>query len=271
MKEKIKKIKELAQLFAKYKIYPRSCYNNRSPVRVFQKMFPENHYSRDLEEFLFYQDYKSMQRGADLPWWGQKFFTKQIGFRILIVGQDSLTKDAGSIVFFTHLMLIISTNSKYKEYTDKLKLKKPFSFNSWNKVRTQLISWNINLDFLYITDASKVYKNGSRKDRDFDKEGKSKELLEAEIKHCNPNLVILLGGQPLYLLDKNQKYNIVVESGKPILIKERRCVVAPFFIGNGSIGNRHGKGFKKRLEIATRLIKKETSKRRKKAEELIKK
>ncbi|XOB40920.1 MAG: hypothetical protein ACKKMW_02525 [Candidatus Nealsonbacteria bacterium] len=86
----MKKISELAQLFAKYKIYPKSCYNDCSPVKVFQRMFPKNHYSKDLEIFLSYQDYKPTQRGVDLLWWGKKFFTDELGFRILIVGQDSL-------------------------------------------------------------------------------------------------------------------------------------------------------------------------------------
>jgi len=249
----MKKISELAQFFAKYKIYPKSCYNGCSPVKVFQRMFPEDHYSKDLEMFLSYQNYKFTQRGADLPWWGRKFFTKQVGFRILIVGQDSLAKDAGSIVLFSHLMPIINTEGRYKEYTDKLKLKKPFSFNNWNKIRAQLINWNINLDFLYITDAAKVYKKGSWKNRDFDRQ-KSKELLETEIEFCNANLIILLGKQPLHLLDKTKNYTSAVEDRIPLLIRGKKCVVAPFFIGNGPVGNRHGKGFKKRLEIASNLI-----------------
>jgi len=247
----MKKISELAKFFAKYKTYSKGCYNDCSPVKVFQRMFPENHYSEDLERLLSYQNYKSTQRGADLPWWGRKFFTKQIGFRILIVSQDSLAKDAGSIVLFSHLIPIINTEDRYKEYTDKLKLKKPFSFNGWNKIRTQLINWNINLDFLYITDAAKVYKKGSWGDRDFDRQN-SKELLEAEIELCNPNLIILFGTLPLHLLDKTKNYASIVENGKAILIKGKKCVVSPFLIGNGPTQP----NFKRRLEIASNLIKK---------------
>lgn len=243
------KIIKLAQLFAKYKIYPKSCYNDHSPVIVFQKMFPENHYSRDTKTFLSYQNYEPVQRGADLPWWGRKFFTRQTGFRILIVSQDSLAKDAGSIVLFTHLMSIIETKSKYKEYTDKLKTKKSFSFNSWNTIKTQLISWNIDLDFLYVTDAAKVYKKGSWEDRDFNRQ-KSKELLEAEIDFCNPDLIILFGTLPLGLLDKTKNYASIVKSGKEILIKDKKCIVVPFLIGNGPTQP----NFKKRLNIATSLI-----------------
>ena len=93
------RIEKLARLFARYKIYSKNCYIDYSPARIFQKMFPEDHYSRDMEEFFSYQDCEPAQRGADLPWWGKKFFTEQAGFRVLIVGQDSLTKDAGSVVF----------------------------------------------------------------------------------------------------------------------------------------------------------------------------
>jgi hypothetical protein len=243
------KISRLAQLFAKYRIYPKGCYNKYSPVRTFQRTFPKNHYSKDVGTFLSYQNYKPTQRGADLPWWGRKFFAKQTGFRILIVSQDSLANDAGSIVLFTHLVSIINTKSRYKKYTDKLKTKKSFSFNSWNRIKTQLINWNIDLDFLYITDAAKVYKKGSWEDRDFDRQ-KSKELLEAEIEFCDPDLIILFGTLPLCLLDKTKNYASIVENGKEILIKDKKCVVVPFLIGNGPTQP----NFKKRLDRATSLI-----------------
>ncbi len=55
-----KAIEELTQLFAKYRIYPHSCYSEHSPVGLFQKMFPDDHYSRDLETFLASQNYPSM-------------------------------------------------------------------------------------------------------------------------------------------------------------------------------------------------------------------
>lgn len=247
----MKKINELAKFFVKYRTYPKICYNNYSPVKVFQRMFPRNYYSKDLETFLSYQNYKPTQRGADLPWWGRKFFTKQIDPRVLIVGQDSLTKDAGSIVLFSHLMSVIDTEDRYREYTDKLELQRPFSFNSWNMIKTQLINWNMNFDSLYITDAAKVYKRGSWEDRDFDRQ-KSKELLEAEIDLCDPDLVILLGTLPLRFLDETQDYASAVENGKAILIKGRKYVVSPFLTGNGPVQP----NFRRRLETASDLIKK---------------
>lgn len=249
-KIKNKEIEKLAQIFAKFRIYSRKCYMDYSPVRVFQKIFPNDHYSRSLEAFLHFQNYMPERRGADLPWWGKKFFTKQVGFRILIVSQDSLAEEAGSIVLFSHLMPIINDDVEYKKYTILLNAKMSFSFNSWSKIKNQLIDWNVDFDFLYITDAMKVYRKGSWINRDFNRE-KSKELLEAEIEFCNPNLIILLGASPLHLLDNTKNYSFIIDSGKPFLINGRECVVSPFLIGNG----RTQPNFKKRLEMATNLIK----------------
>jgi len=246
----MEKIKELAQLFAKYKVYSKSCYDYYSPARTFRRMFPENHYSQDLKTFLSYQDYEPTQRGADLPWWGRGFFAKQKSFRALIVAQDSAARDAGSIVLFTHLMPIINNSAQYKDYTNRLNVKNPFRFSGWNKMKSQFIKWNIDLDFLYMTDASKVYKEGSWKDWDFDRK-KSKELLESEIEFCNPDLIILLGTSPLYLLDNTVNYASVVEGGKPISILGRSCVVSPFLIGQGP----SQKDFEIKLKTATYLIK----------------
>lgn len=239
------KINELAQLFAKYKTYPLSCFDDNTPARIFQKQFPENHYSIDLKTFLSYQYYEPTQRGADLPWWGKDFFSEEIKCRVMIVSQDTMVEDAGSITLEAQYFSNEFDNS---ECFDKSRRK---------IIKEQLAKWDINIDFMYITDAKKVFKNGSWKDRDFDEE-KSKKLLEAEIEICNPDLIILLGGKSLGLLDKNQKYGITVESGKTILIKDKKFVVAPYFFGQGPTGNsRGGKGFVERLRIATDLIKKE--------------
>lgn len=59
------------------------------------------------------------------------------------------------------------------------------SINKWQQFE------NINLDLLYLTDASKVYKNGNREKREFDKE-RSRNLLSAEIELCEPDMIILL-------------------------------------------------------------------------------
>jgi len=238
------KIDELAQIFAEYKIYPQKRYDKHSPVRVFQKMFPGNHYSKDLETFLSYQDYKFEQRGADLPWWGRKYFGEEKGSRTMIIAQDSEMPNAGSIALFAQLFPVIDSLEQYKKFVIALGKKGNYGFAQRFRVKKQIINWGLDFDFLYITDASKVYENNNS----FNKI-KSKELLEREIDFCNPSLIILLGAQPLYLLDKTKKFGDVV--GKNILIKGRNCAVAPFITGLGI----SRKDFKPRLAMVSNLIK----------------
>jgi len=204
--------------------------------------------------FLSYQNYKPTQRGADLPWWGKSFFLRNPGFRTLIIGQDSTYNDAGSIVLAAEFFPNVN-QEKYQEFIDGMEVSRYFGFNKWKRARDQFVDWGIDFDFLYITDASKVYKEGSWKNWDFDRK-KSRELLENEIEFCNPDLIILLGTSPLYLLDNSTDYASIVEAGKPISVLKRNCVVAPFFLGNGLTQP----NFRKRLDIATNLIRKEVLK-----------
>ncbi|MDN5301958.1 MAG: hypothetical protein PWQ60_1472 [Thermoanaerobacteraceae bacterium] len=60
-------VRLLSMIFTEYQIYPLSCYKENSPVRVFQKMYSDNYYARDIEDFLLLHDYKRIRRGADLP------------------------------------------------------------------------------------------------------------------------------------------------------------------------------------------------------------
>jgi len=237
------KISELAQLFAKYKTYPLKCYGAETPVRIFQRIFPENYYSTDLEKFLSYQDYEPAQKGADLPWWSKNFFGDEQGKKIMIVGQDTDVENAGSIVLEAQY---------FSDQFDGLlnEIKKYIDSGRRNRIKKQLAIWGINMDVdhLYITDATKVFKVDSG---EADEE-KSKKLLEAEIEFCNPDLVILLGEPPFNLLVENQKYGFAVEVGKIILVKNRKYVASPCFYGRGS----SQKNFARRIEIATNLIKK---------------
>lgn len=245
------KITDLADLFAKYKIYPKNRFTAGKPAVVFQETYPNNYYCRDLEFFLSRQIYDQTKRGADLPWWGNSFFSNKDGFRAMIISQDSLSIDSGSVVLFAHLMQVIDNESDYRKYGKNLIGSKQFSYKSWLRVKNQIVDWNINLDFLYITDGAKVYKDNSWKDRDFDY-FKSKELLESEIRLCDPDLLIILGAQSLHLLDKSQNYKEAVESGINISILGKRTVVAPFLCGNGP----SQKNFNERLLAASRVVKK---------------
>ena len=112
-----------------------------------------------------------------------------------------------------------------------------------------LAQWNLDLSYLYITDAAKVYKKSSWKDRDFDNK-LSKELLEKEIALCNPDLLIMLGNAGLSLLLPKVKYGDIVESQQPISIHSIKTIVAPFPIGNGPTQ----KNYPKRLQLATEKI-----------------
>lgn len=145
---------------------------------------------------------------------------------------------------------MVNSDNDYLRYLAGLNNNQQFRFASWRAIKNNLNTWNINLDNCYITDAAKVYKVNSWKDRDFDKQ-KSKELLEKEIDLCNPNLIILLGAAPLDLLKKEFKYSEVVES-KAILIRGKETVVSPFLTGNAPTQV----NFKERLANATALIKK---------------
>ena len=104
----------LAETFAKYKIIPNKCYGYDSPARVFQRLFPDDHYAKDIENLILYNNYKPSKRGSDLPWWGKEYFGSKAGKRVIIISQDSLAQDAGSIVFFCHLMPHIQNKEKYE-------------------------------------------------------------------------------------------------------------------------------------------------------------
>ena len=242
------RVAALAGLFSKYKTHPARCYDSTSPVRVFQKMFPENYYSRDMETFLRAQKYTATHRGADLPWWGEHFFTGHDGYRVCLVAQDSNAKDAGSVALYAHLLSTVRDNRDlFKKFEKRVHAKRSF-FHSWSIVREQLQAWNIDPAFLYVTDAKKVYSPGSWKHRDFDVE-RSKELLEAELRMCAPDLIILLGASPLSLLDADAGYASVV--GKdPIMLCGAKTIAVPFFIGQGKVQ----KQFAARMKAATLRI-----------------
>lgn len=243
------KIQNLSNLYSKYKIFPDCCYVSGSPVEVFKRLYPNNYYSRELGEFLKYHTYSPIQRGADLPWWGSNYFSNTPGKRTMIISQDSLSNDAGSVAFWAHLFSVINNEADYREYTSRLTDKGLFRFSSWNKVHNQLCNWKLDLNFCFITDAAKVYKHGSWKDRDFDRQ-RSKELLLEEIRTCKPDITIILGAAPLALLDPDIKYGDIIDGGKTINIGSFKCIVAPFIIGNGPTQL----NFKERLASASELI-----------------
>ncbi|MDD4569987.1 MAG: hypothetical protein PHE70_07690 [Tepidanaerobacteraceae bacterium] len=241
------KIKELSLAFAQYKIYPLSKFIDDSPLRKFQELYPSNHYSIEIESFLTNHNYSPIRRGADLPWWGKKYFSSEPGFRVMIITRDSLSEDAGSVVLYSHLFPVIRSQSEYYSFTNSLNKKQSFSFNSWNTFRSQFNQWSINLDYLYVTDAAMVYKIDNN--TFFDKD-KSRRLLKQEIEICNPDLIIMLGSSSFDLLTKGLKFGEVAESGRAISVQGIKCVVCPFISGQGVTQKR----FKEKLAKATEAI-----------------
>lgn len=85
------KIIELSLTFALHKTYPISKFVDDSPLRKFQELYPSNHYSIEIEKFLAYHSYSLIRRGADLPWWGKRYFSSGPGFRVMVITRDSLS------------------------------------------------------------------------------------------------------------------------------------------------------------------------------------
>ncbi len=226
-------IDRLSRLYAGYGIYPSTCFTSQTPVQVFRQLYPTDHYSRDVGDFLRYQDYAHARKGADLPWWGKRYFEKEPGRRVLMVSQDSLAPDAGSVVFWMHLFARIASRLDLETFKQQLEPRyRTFRYGSYGRIQKQMNDWHLNLDFVFITDAAKVHKTGSWKDRDFDW-GQSRELLGKEIDECRPDLIVLLGGDALSLLSPGLRYADAVEADKYILIGGTKSVVAPFPIGQG--------------------------------------
>jgi hypothetical protein len=239
-----KKIDILANLFSQYRIYPSECFNADSIVRQFQKTHPSDHFSVDIEQFLIHHQYKQERIGADLPWWGSNYFTDKSGPRVMIIAQDSNTKDAGSITFYANLMPIMS-DTEYKSYTTKFQ-----RFDGWKEAKQLIKSFGVDFDYLYITDARKVYPSESlsykeapqdsedekiqkvKKRKSLIRSRKSleinKDLLLKEIECCRPDHIIVLGSSGLYLLDEAANLTFILENGNTHYMYGRNFMISPF-------------------------------------------
>ena len=175
--------------------------------------------------------------GADLPFWGKEYFSNRKGKRIFIVAQDSQTPDAGSIVFWAHFF---GNLDLYKRYIRTLG-KNPEAELRYDKFILE--ECRLNLDFIYLTDAKKVYQNNSWKKFDY---YQSKNLLEEEINFCQPDVIIFLGGSGPELLAKKLKLSDYYQSNENIKINGIDCFVFPFPTGMGLIWK---KRFQKEVKI----------------------
>lgn len=212
------KIGQLAEIYRNYNIYPQECYTPDTAVQIIQREYPSDYYSQDIKYFLEIQPYKKEQRGADLPYWGKKYFTDEPGRRIMVISQDSLAEDAGSTVFYACLMDKFD-DTGFRNFRKKHDIT---SFKSWKRTRDFLLEIG-QLEYMFITDARKVYQRGLD---DFD-DIKSKELMNSEIEFCKPDLVVLLGNKTAGLFDLGLDFNEAIEKGV-LVVNHTKFIVASF-------------------------------------------
>jgi hypothetical protein len=237
------KIKELSTLFFKYKIYPKSSFEN-SFVNHFISTNQENYYSRDIIDFLSIHQYVQLKIGADLPWWGKEYFGINSKIRTFVIAQDSNSSDAGSVTFYANLMQLMN-KEQYKCYVSKFQ-----RFDGWILVKELFELCDLNMDYTYITDARKIYPDESLKYKDIigDNEESIKEkarlrrkllinkrnssinseLLKSELKLCSPNVIIILGNSGLNLIDNSVKLTDILDAGCTLSKNGIEYLVAPF-------------------------------------------
>jgi len=192
-------IKELAFLFRDRGIYSKHRYEKEDcPLRYFQRKFRQDSYKTDIETFLNIQlDFYS-GKGADLPWWGNRYFTNDDGIRIMILSQDSRNPDGGSVALYSPFLEEKGNNDEYRNIID--------SHNNWSdfpsfeKIKGLLNQCPIDFDFIYVTDAMKIEKGW-------------KELLEEEIQIIEPDIILCLGNIGLMYLLKRTGVIKMVDKG----------------------------------------------------------
>lgn len=256
-------ILNLAHLYRDFQIFPKEKYTSGTPLIEFQKLYPNNYYSQDINLLLEQQNYDSHLRGADLPWWGDRFFQNPTGPKVMLIAQDSNALDAGSVVMYAHLYNEIPLTSEitYNQFINKLSTRDLFKYNNWKRAFQQVKNWKINLGNIYLTDAKKVYKPHIDGQKDSFDNVQSVILLEKEIKIASPDYIITLGSQAFNLLSSTTllsvkgNYAEAVECGEVIQLSQGKLIVSPFITGQCHTSP----NFKERLKIATELIHREIS------------
>ncbi|MDE3839068.1 hypothetical protein C0966_06755 [Bacillus methanolicus] len=207
-------IAKLANIFVEHGIYSKNRFaSSNCPLRVFQKIYPEDVYSKQIEEFLRYQPEHHSGNGADLPWWGNRYFTDDKGIRIMIVGQDSRTPNGGSVTFYMPLLKDKRRVNELRGIINSYSHWDPFV--SFELIKEFFEKCNLNYDFGYVTDAQKVENNWE-------------ELFEREIEIVNPDVILCLGNRGLtYLLKtKNPKITKIVDKEDTSLEVHQKALVS---------------------------------------------
>jgi hypothetical protein len=200
-------ISQLSEVFSRYDIYAQNRYKSSDcPLRVFQRMYPNSSYSSDIDVFLQSQPSVYTGDGADLPWWGDRYFSNDQGVRVMILSQDSRTPNGGSVTFYMPLIADIEHNTSNLLRTIR-------SYNHWdpfvsfNLTRNFLARCQFNYDFIYVTDARKIGKGWEN-------------LLEREIEVVKPDIIICLGNKGLsYLTNlKNPGITRIIDESDDIVL-----------------------------------------------------
>lgn len=230
----------LTKLYSEYQIASKKCLEHeKSPYMVIKKQCGHTKYFQSLEQFKERLPNKSEQRGADLPFWGKKYFSKgEKGIRTMIIAQDSLSEDAGSIVFYAPLLRLNLDKETYNTQFYNHLTKKTFGYNSCQDVLFALNSRQVDLDFLYLTDARKIYKanNLPKEQQKIDKVALF-QFIKKEIEIVQPHLIYLLGSQAFTLFGYKGELFAEYVGKKIIEIENTPAIVAPFVTGNGNKGN----------------------------------
>lgn len=216
----------LGKMFNNYKIYPQSRYKENTALKRFQETHPKDHYALEVQFLLKQQDEYSDRIGADLPYWGAKYFSNEKRKRYFIIFQDSNSRDAGSIVFYANLMNQNMTASEVNQYIRQNELT---PFRSWNDAKELLFNnLEIDINFVYLTDAKKVYPEGkieankSAEQRERQKwlqseTELSRQLIYEEIAICSPDIVIALGSNAQMLLNPNTPSQSEILAGDSLI------------------------------------------------------
>lgn len=240
-------IEEWMSVFPKVNpIYPKGVFYNsrdgkhipnmKTPYQVIKRETFKNapRYFNTIEDLISLQDEKTTRRGADLPFFGEKYFAKDDNsIRTMVITQDSQAKDAGSIVFLAPLLAIPYTAPEYlsihKRCRDYLSPNQ-FTSKSYSEVKSTFMDWGVNLDYLYITDSRKVYQCDSNS---FD-ERLSQQLLRKEIEMTKPDIIILAGDVAFCFAETISDVKVGTDCGSVVFkINNATVVRAPFFTGRG--------------------------------------
>nr|WP_259548290.1 uracil-DNA glycosylase family protein [Heyndrickxia oleronia] len=235
------RLDRLTELYSEYQIASKECLEQeKSPYKLIQKHCGHTKYFQSMEQLKEKLPGQSEQRGADLPFWGKKYFSKsEKGLRTMIIAQDSLSEDAGSIVFYAPLLRLNWDKETYHTKFYNHLPKKTFGYNSYQDILFALSSWQLNIDFLYLTDARKVYKSNNlpKNQQKIDKVA-SYEFIKKEIEIVQPHLIYLLGSQAFTLFGYKGELFAEYVGKKFIEIENIPAIVAPFVTGQGKSNKR---------------------------------